>query len=101
MRGSLIITANHSFGEWGKVFQDPAMTLATVDRLVHHPTIFEMKLGSYRRRTAIVAGPDSAPMARSTSASSATSASLYQRANGRRATGRALVLDQRLHSVPA
>ena len=77
------------------------MTLATVDRLVHHSTIFEMKLGSYRRRTAIVAGPDSAPMARSTSASSATSASLYQRANGRRATGRAVVLDQRLHSVPA
>ena len=35
-RRSMIITANQPFGEWGKVFQDPAMTLAAVDRLVHH-----------------------------------------------------------------
>jgi hypothetical protein len=33
--------------------QDPAMTLATVDRLVHHSTIFEMNVESHRRRTAI------------------------------------------------
>ena len=29
------------------------MTLAAVDRLVHHATIFEMNVESYRRRTAI------------------------------------------------
>jgi hypothetical protein len=29
------------------------MTLAAVDRLVHHATIFEMDVESYRRRTAI------------------------------------------------
>ena len=52
-RRSMIITANQPFGEWGKVFQDPAMTLAAVDRLVHHSTIFEMNFESYRRRTAI------------------------------------------------
>ena len=52
-RRSMIITANQPFGEWGKVFQDPAMTLAAVDRLVHHSTIFEMNVESYRRRTAI------------------------------------------------
>ena len=52
-RRSLLITANQPFGEWGKVFQDPAMTLAAVDRLVHHSTIFEMNVESYRRRTAI------------------------------------------------
>jgi hypothetical protein len=49
----MIITANQPFGEWGKVFQDPAMTLAAVDRLVHHSTIFEMNVESYRRRAAI------------------------------------------------
>jgi DNA replication protein DnaC len=43
----LLITANQPFGEWGKVFQDPAMTLAAVDRLVHHATIFEMNVDSY------------------------------------------------------
>ncbi len=52
-RRPMIITANQPFGEWGKVFQDPAMTLAAVDRLVHHSTIFEMNVESYRRRTAI------------------------------------------------
>ena len=52
-RRSLLITANQPFGEWGKVFQDPAMTLAAVDRLVHHATIFEMNVESYRRRTAL------------------------------------------------
>jgi len=35
-----------------KIFSDPAMTLASVDRLVHHATIFEMNIESYRRRTA-------------------------------------------------
>ena len=52
-RRSLLITANQPFGEWGKVFQDPAMTLAAVDRLVHHATIFEMNVESYRRRAAL------------------------------------------------
>ena len=37
----------------GKVFPDPAMTLAAVDRLVHHASIFEMNVESYRRREAI------------------------------------------------
>jgi DNA replication protein DnaC len=52
-RRSVLITANQPFGEWGKIFQDPAMTLAAVDRLVHHSTIFEMNVESYRRRTAV------------------------------------------------
>lgn len=29
------------------------MTLAAVDRLVHHATIFEVNIESYRRRTAL------------------------------------------------
>jgi DNA replication protein DnaC len=52
-RKSILITANQPFGEWGKVFPDPAMTLAAVDRLVHHATIIEMNVESYRRRAAI------------------------------------------------
>ncbi|GGI34169.1 MULTISPECIES: IS21-like element helper ATPase IstB [Bradyrhizobium] len=51
-RRSMLITANQPFGEWGKIFPDPAMTLAAVDRLVHHATIFEMNVESYRRREA-------------------------------------------------
>jgi len=52
-RRSMLITANQPFGEWGKVFPDPAMTLAAIDRLVHHATILEMNVESYRRRTAL------------------------------------------------
>ncbi len=52
-RRSLLITANQPFGEWGRIFPDPAMTLAAVDRLVHHATIFEMNVESYRRRAAV------------------------------------------------
>jgi len=52
-RRSTLITANQPFGQWEKVFPDPAMTLAAVDRLVHHATILEMNVESYRRRKAM------------------------------------------------
>ena len=52
-RRSLLITANQPFGEWGRIFPDQAMTLAAVDRLVHHATILEMNVESYRRKVAI------------------------------------------------
>ena len=52
-RRSILITANQSFGEWDKVFPDPAMTVAAVDRLVHHATILELNVESYRRRSAL------------------------------------------------
>lgn len=51
-RKSLAITANTPFSQWGDVFAEPAMTLATVDRLVHHSVILEMNVESYRRRAA-------------------------------------------------
>jgi DNA replication protein DnaC len=50
---SILITANQTFGEWNKIFPDQAMTLAAVDRLVHHATIIEMNVESYRRREAV------------------------------------------------
>ncbi|MCK1613794.1 ATP-binding protein, partial [Bradyrhizobium sp. 163] len=52
-RRSMLITANQPFGEWNRVFPDPAMTLAAIDRLVHYATIVEMNVESYRRRTAL------------------------------------------------
>ena len=49
-RRSLIVTSNHPLGEWDKIFPDPAMTVAAIDRLVHHATILEFNTESYRRR---------------------------------------------------
>ena len=62
-RRSLLITANQPFAEWNRIFPDQAMTLAAVDRLVHHATIFEMNVDSYRRRAAIerATGPGRPP----------------------------------------
>jgi IstB-like ATP binding protein len=35
------------------VFGDQAMILAAIDRLVHHATILEMNVNSYRRKAAV------------------------------------------------
>lgn len=51
-RRSLLVTANQPFGQWDRIFPDPAMTVAAIDRLVHHAVIFEMNVESYRRRSA-------------------------------------------------
>jgi len=52
-RRSLFITANAAFGAWESLFPDKAMTVAAIERLVHHAVIFEMNVESYRRRTAV------------------------------------------------
>src|ERR1700753_2092918 len=52
-RRSLLVTANQPFSEWGRIFPDQAMTLAAIDRLVHHATILEMNVESYRRKVAL------------------------------------------------
>ena len=48
--GSVIITANQAFNEWNKIFPDPVMAVAAVDRLIHHATIIEFDEDSYRRK---------------------------------------------------
>lgn len=54
-RRSLIVTCNQPFSEWHRIFPDAAMTVAAVDRLVHHATILEFNAESFRRRTATAA----------------------------------------------
>jgi DNA replication protein DnaC len=51
-RKSIALTANQPFSAWESIFPDAAMTLAAVDRLVHHATILEMNVESYRRKAA-------------------------------------------------
>jgi DNA replication protein DnaC len=49
-RGSLLVTTNLPFSEWGQIFQGERMTAALLDRLCHHCHIFEMNGESYRFR---------------------------------------------------
>ncbi|MET4022032.1 DNA replication protein DnaC [Bradyrhizobium sp. S3.2.12] len=48
-RRSMLITANQPFGEWNRVFPDQAMTLAAIDRLVHHAHRLDLSGESLRR----------------------------------------------------
>ena len=53
-RRSILITANQPFSGWHKAFPDPGMTVAAIDRLVHHFTIFELNnVESYRSKEAL------------------------------------------------
>lgn len=54
-RRSLAITSNHPFSAWDAIFADTTMTVAAVDRLVHHATIIEIKTESFRRQQAVKA----------------------------------------------
>ena len=47
-RGSLIVTSNKSFLDWGEVFNDHVLATAILDRLLHHATTLNIKGESYR-----------------------------------------------------
>jgi len=47
-RASLIITTNLPFGEWGRVFPDPRLAKAVVDRVTHRAHIIDTGTESWR-----------------------------------------------------
>lgn len=51
--GSLIITSNQPFSQWDSIFDDNMMTVAAIDRLVHHATILECQGESFRKRASM------------------------------------------------
>jgi len=48
--GSLIITSNQPFSHWDQVFPDTLMTVAAIDRIIHHASIVEIDGVSYRKK---------------------------------------------------
>jgi DNA replication protein DnaC len=46
------MAANQPFSGWDQIFPDKAMTVAAIDRLVHHASILEMNAESFRQRAA-------------------------------------------------
>ncbi|WP_269764057.1 IS21-like element helper ATPase IstB [Shewanella benthica] len=52
-RNSLVITTNQVFNEWDNIFGDNMMTVAVIDRLVHHAEIYQLEGESYRRKEAM------------------------------------------------
>lgn len=46
-KGSIILTSNYNFNEWGEIFSDQVVAAAIIDRLVHHARIFYINGTSY------------------------------------------------------
>lgn len=56
-RGSLIVTSNKGFAEWGEVFAgDPVIASALLDRLLHHSHVLNIRGESYRLKEKRQAG---------------------------------------------
>jgi len=60
-RGSILLTSNKSYGDWGAVFGDPIIATAILDRLLHHSTTVNIRGESYRLKDPRKAGLLSAP----------------------------------------
>jgi DNA replication protein DnaC len=60
-RGSILLTSNKSYGDWGAVFGDPIIATAILDRLLHHSTTVNIRGESYRLKDRRKAGLLSAP----------------------------------------
>lgn len=52
-RFSMLITSNQAFEDWDELFTDTTMTVAAIDRLVHHAHIIQLIGESYRRKSAM------------------------------------------------
>jgi len=55
-RGSIILTSNKSYGDWGSVFGDAVLATAVLDRLLHHSTTINIRGESYRLKERRKAG---------------------------------------------
>lgn len=49
-RGSVILTSNKGFSEWGEVLGDAVIATAILDRLLHHSHVVNIRGESYRLR---------------------------------------------------
>lgn len=54
--GSMILTSNKSYGDWGTIFSDNVIASAILDRLLHHSTTINIKGESYRLKDKKKAG---------------------------------------------
>lgn len=55
-RGSILMTSNKNFGEWGELMGDSVLATAILDRLLHHSHIINIRGNSYRLREKMKSG---------------------------------------------
>ena len=49
-KGSIIVTSNKVFEEWARIFYDPVLATAILDRFIHHCHFVVIKGESYRMK---------------------------------------------------
>lgn len=55
-KGSIILTSNKSYAEWGHIFGEQTLASAILDRLLHHSTTMSIRGESYRLKERRKAG---------------------------------------------
>jgi len=50
LKSSTVLTTNLGIGSWGKIFDDPMVAAAMLDRLLHRSVVFNITGDSYRMR---------------------------------------------------
>ncbi len=55
-RGSIVLTSNKSYADWGEVFGETTIAAAILDRLLHHSTTLNIRGESYRLKERKKAG---------------------------------------------
>ncbi len=55
-RGSILLTSNKSYADWGQVFGETTIATAILDRLLHHSTTLNIRGESYRLKERKKAG---------------------------------------------
>ena len=61
--GSIILTSNKNFSDWGEVMSDTVIATAMLDRLLHHAHVINIRGETYRLRDRLKSGVTLSPPA--------------------------------------
>jgi DNA replication protein DnaC len=61
-RGTVILTSNKTFSQWGSVFADDVLATAILDRLLHHCHMISINGPSYRLKDRVSLTPTNNPL---------------------------------------
>lgn len=62
--GSVILTSNKYFSDWGELLRDNVIATALLDRLLHHAHVINIRGQTYRLKDRLKAGTQTAPPAK-------------------------------------
>lgn len=60
--GSIILTSNKYFSDWGELLSDNVIATALLDRLLHHAHVINIRGGTYRLKDRMRAGLQAVPI---------------------------------------